>query len=75
MATLDGGVPEEFEYVWSDGGTVQAMPAIIDGNTVHVALPPRRPESIRYAWGNNPHRGLLCDEYGIPVTPFRIKLS
>lgn len=75
MATLDGGVPEEFEYVWSDGGTVQAMPAIIDGNTVHVALPPRRPESIRYAWGSNPHRGLLCDEYGIPVTPFRIKLS
>lgn len=75
MATLDGGVPEEFEYVWSDGGAAQTVSATIEGNTVRIPLPPRRPEAIRYAWGNNPHRGLLCDECGIPVTPFRIKLS
>ena len=69
LDTLDGADPGEFELVWEDGSR-QAVPASIDGNTVVIAVPWRRPTAVRYAWRNAPNRGLLCGSNGLPVPPF-----
>lgn len=74
LATLDGDDPGEFTALWEDAGITAPLAASIDGDTVRLALPDRLPSSVRYAWSNDPHRGLLCDGHGIPVSPFRVQV-
>lgn len=68
--TLDGAEPGEFEFVWCDAACAAPAPATVDGSAVRVALPARRPDLLRYAWRNNPSRGLLVDGAGTPLPPF-----
>lgn len=69
-----GNQPSGFEYVWHDSGTSAPAQAIIRGSEVRIPLPPRMPSEIRYAWCNDPHRNLLRDGSGTPITPFRFRL-
>ncbi|PLS24365.1 9-O-acetylesterase [Bifidobacterium imperatoris] len=73
ISTIDGHEPGEFTFVWSDGGTVSAN-ATIEGSQVTLSMPSRTPDELRYAWRNNPDDGLLCNEYGVLVAPFRLRL-
>ncbi|WP_238567067.1 sialate O-acetylesterase [Bifidobacterium reuteri] len=73
ISTIDGHEPGEFAFVWSDGGTVSAN-ASIEGSHITLPMPNRTPDELRYAWRNNPDDGLLCNEYGVLVAPFRLRL-
>lgn len=75
LATLDGDCPGEFTWFWRDGGTVEQAETWIIDNEIHAKLPQRTPTSLRYAWSNNPSIGLLCDDRGVPVSPFRIEIT
>lgn len=70
LTTLDGNNPGEFCFVWDDGSRVAAS-ACMTGSDVVLSLPAgRRPQSVVYAWSNAPSSGLICDEAGVPVSPF-----
>lgn len=73
LCTMDGADPGEFALVWEDG-SVSPVPARVDGDTVAIAVPWRRPASVRYAWRNAPDRGLLCGANGLPVPPFALPI-
>ncbi|MEE1296562.1 MAG: sialate O-acetylesterase [Bifidobacterium sp.] len=69
LVTLDGAEPGEFEFVWLDAGTSAPAHAVIEDGAVLIDLAARRPDLLRYAWHNDPHRGLLADGRGTPVPP------
>ncbi len=73
--TLDGGDPGEFEFVWRDAMCAVPAPATVEGAEVCIPLPERRPDILRYAWRNNPSRGLLVDGRGTPMPPFAYDLK
>lgn len=74
VLTLDGNDPGEFAFVWHDAHTVSPANAVIQDGTVIIALPERRPDQLRYAWSNNPHRGIIVDTQGTPVPPWTYDL-
>ena len=69
LDTMDGADPGEFELVWEDGSR-HTVPARVEGNTVVIDVPWRRPAAVRYAWRNAPSHGLLCGSNGLPIPPF-----
>lgn len=71
LSTIDGESPGEFSFHWADGLDVP-VEARIDGCHIRLRRPDRRPDEIRYAWRNNPERGLLCNEKGSLLTPLRV---
>ncbi|QOL34636.1 sialate O-acetylesterase [Bifidobacterium lemurum] len=71
LSTVDGRSPGEFSFHWDDGLDVPTE-ARIDGCHIRLRRPNRRPDEIRYAWRNNPERGLLCNERGSLLTPLRV---
>lgn len=73
LCTMDGADPGEFALVWEDG-SVSPVPARVDGDAVAIAVPWRRPASVRYAWRNAPDHGLLCGANGLPVPPFALSV-
>ncbi len=75
LNTLDGKVPGEIVFFWSDSGTVAHAESWIDGDCVMARLPNRKPDEVRYAWCNNPNRGLLCDTNGTLLPPFRLRIT
>ena len=75
LHTLDGKAPGEITFFWSDSGTAAHTEAWIDGDCVVTRLPNRKPDEVRYAWCNNPQSGLLCDENGTLLPPFRLRIK
>ena len=75
LRTLDGKAPGEIAFFWSDSGTAAPAEAWIDGDCVITRLPNRTPDEVRYAWRNDPRSGLLCDENGTLLPPFRLRIK
>lgn len=75
VQTLDGLAPGEFVFAWRDGSR-QVVSASIHENTIILDVNAgRKPDYVEYAYSSCPERGLLCDEYGTPVTPFIIDVA
>ncbi len=75
VSTIDGRTPGEITFFWSDSGTAAPAEAWIDGDCVMARLPNRTPDEVRYAWCNDPQSGLLCDENGTLLPPFRLRVK
>lgn len=74
LRTLDGSAPQEVAFVWNDAPSVAPAAAHIEGDCLIVTLPDRTPDCVRYAWSNNPHRGLIVDNEGSVLPPFCLDL-
>jgi sialate O-acetylesterase len=71
LTTCDGEELHHFAIAGEDRKFVWAQ-AVIKGNTVEVwsdQIP--SPMYVRYAWANNPAGANLCNQEGLPASPFR----
>jgi sialate O-acetylesterase len=71
LTTCDGEELHHFAIAGEDRKFVWAK-AVIKGNTVEVwsdQIP--SPMYVRYAWANNPAGANLCNQEGLPASPFR----
>ena len=87
LRTSDGGAPGEFAFWWKTGGTT-VVPARLESaavdpdvrvrgveSVIRLELPARVPDEVRYAWSNAPATGLLQNDAGVLVPPFRLRLD
>ena len=87
LRTSDGGAPGEFAFWWKTGGTT-VVPARLESAAVdpdvrvrgvesgiRLELPARVTDEVRYAWSNAPATGLLQNDAGVLVPPFRLRLD
>ncbi len=74
LTTLDGADPEGIVLFWNDAEKQRRAQAVIDGADIKVRIPARRPREVRYAWCNDLESGLICDDDGTLLPPFRIVL-
>jgi len=67
------GEPDGFELAGPNGIFYPAT-ATIAGNTVKVSAPEvTQPETVRYAWRENPAAANLYNAAGLPMDPFRAR--
>ena len=59
----------EFEIAGSDGRYTNAE-ATANGNQIIIQSPITSPQSVRYAWKNNPSRANAYGKNGLPMAPF-----
>lgn len=75
LLTQDSERPGEFEVAGADGRYVP-VEALTEGRTVILKSGQiQNPCSVRYAWRNNPDRGLLYNREGLPASPFQVQVS
>ncbi len=71
--SVDGSLCE-FEVAGSDGRYHNAE-ATVKGDRITVQSPIENPQSVRYAWKNNPLRANAYGRNGLPMSPFTYSLS
>ena len=73
LTTLDGSAPGEFELAGSDRHFYPAVCRFTGAGDQLLlrADAVSAPVAIRYAFCNAPRRGLLCNQAGLPASPFR----
>lgn len=74
LMTLDGDVPREIDFLWRDCATSVRAEVWLDGCDIVARMPARMPDEVRYAWSNSPEFGLICDDDGVLLPPFRLPL-
>ncbi|HMP87326.1 MAG TPA: sialate O-acetylesterase, partial [Lacibacter sp.] len=70
LTTCDGKALQQIAIAGADKKFDWAK-AVIKGNTVEVwsnAVP--QPAHVRYAWADNPQGANLCNNEGLPASPF-----
>jgi sialate O-acetylesterase len=75
LHTQNGTLPDEFEFAWANGSH-RKVPASVEGTKVRMEIDAGpKPDIIRYAYSSCPQKGLLCDDFGVPITPFLIDIK
>ena len=71
LTTCDGKEPRQFAIAGADMKFVWAHAAIENNQVVvwHESIP--HPVAVRYAWADNPDGANLCNQEGLPASPFR----
>lgn len=64
----------EFEVAGADG-RYQNAEATAKGDRIIVQSPLDSPQSVRYAWKNNPMRANAYGKTGLPMSPFEMKVK
>ena len=75
LVTKDNSLPEEFEVAGEAGNFYKAK-AEIQGEKVYLQSQEiREIRYVRYAYSDNPNRGLLYNTNDLPMVPFRIDIN
>ncbi|MDR2676091.1 MAG: sialate O-acetylesterase [Opitutaceae bacterium] len=74
MKTRDGRPPGGFEIAGADGRFHPAAARIEDGTVLVRSPAVPAPESVRYAWKNNPSDANLAGADNLPAPPFTLRV-
>lgn len=72
LMTKDGQNPGEFCLAGKDMRFYPAVCELYGNQAVLKSEAVREAVSVRYAWGNAPRQGLICNKSGILAAPFRL---
>ena len=77
LKTCDRATPGGFQLCFTDGTVQEAQKTAeveIQGRQISIYGMEKEVYEVRYAWSNTPHEANICNETGLPLSPFRYTL-